>query len=457
MRFGLVIGWFVLVSLVVMPACWAGDSALDEAVHSKDADEIVARFHSLAREDAARASTLIPMAYAAVEASTAEDFYQGDRYRIFSAAVQALAGLRAPAEVKTLGSLYAKAKEGPVRFLLLHTALQHPGLDAIAMALTGLKDDYAEVVALSARILRNTRDIAMLDPVLDAMARWETRGTQEKLKGGRKVIAGSDGGARAWLACRDTLHALTGQSLLAADDFRNYIRAHRDSIDPNKIDPSEQREVRTGVGLFGLDVTGRNIFFLLDVSGSMEATDPFTPEQIEKLGRGRTGVGGSDPLEEEMILERKRIRRAKRELAAVIRALPEDRRFNVIAYSSEVTSWKETMSLASDSAKREAVEFVETLVAKGVTVTDDALYRAFADPTVDTVYLITDGAPTHMGSQGPDLPEDAPRLMKQILTDLKAANYLRQIRLFTLGFEGAEEAFLQRLADENFGKYTSIR
>lgn len=443
--------------LATMSVAQAGDPELDEAIASRETDDIVGRFHSLAREDAARAAALIPPAYAAIEATSTEEFYQGDRYRVFSAAVQVLSTLRQPAEAASLQSQFTKSKDGSVRFLLLHVALQHPSLDAAVMALAALKDDHVEVVALAARILRNTRDKAMLDPILDAMSKWETRGVQERLKGGRKAIAAGDGGARAWLACRDTLHAFTGQSMLSAADYRNYIRSHRDSIDPTRVDRDEDRDAKTGVGLFGMDVTGRNIVFVLDVSGSMEATDPFTPEQLEKLGRGRTGVGEEDPLEQELLLERKRIRRAKRELAAVIQALPEDRRFNLIVYSSEVTVWKETLELASDSAKKQAVEFVEGLVAKGVTVTDDALFKAFADPTVDTVYLITDGAPTHIGSQGPGLPEDAPRLMKQIVTEIKAANYLRQVRLFTLGFEGAETAFLERLASENFGRYQSIR
>ncbi|MFQ5655326.1 MAG: VWA domain-containing protein, partial [Planctomycetota bacterium] len=137
-------------------------------------------------------------------------------------------------------------------------------------------------------------------------------------------------------------------------------------------------------------------------------------------------------------------------------SLAEDRRFNLIAYSSEVRPWGKTLEQATPGAKKKAVRFIDGLKAQGVTFTDLALAEAIADPRVDTIYLITDGAPTHVGSRGRDLPEDASRLMKRILLETRSVNYLRGIRIFTLGFEGAEEAFLKRLAAEHEGIYVRI-
>lgn len=434
-----------------------GDPDLDAAVQERDTDKIVSRMIALARENPAAAAIHVPLAYATMEASSESDFYQGDRYRVFKGAVNVIANLRGEKELKSLQKLFKKTKKSAVKFLLLHASIRSKGgLDAEVLCLAGLEDKGAEVVALSARIAGNTKKTLMLDPLLDAMRKWEKRTTQEKVHKGRKEVVAAGTDATAWLSCRDALHRLTGQNLHAVDDFRNYIKQHRAAIDPENVDLGPDEDAKTGTGLFGLDVTGKYIMFVLDISGSMEATDPFTPEQLEKLSKGRTGVG-VDKLEEEMLKERKRILRAKRELSAVIRSLPEDRRFNVVVYSTYVTPWKESLTQSTEGAKKKAVEFVEALEAKGVTATDDALHRAFSDPLCDTIYLITDGAPTHLGSRGPDLPEDAPRLMDRILNEAAAANYLRQIRIFTLGFEGAEIPFLTKLAEQNHGTYHNIR
>ena len=54
------------------------------------------------------------------------------------------------------------------------------------------------------------------------------------------------------------------------------------------------------------------------------------------------------------------------------------------------------------------------------------------------------------------MPPDAPYLMRQISRDLKMRNYLRQVRLFTLGFREAKEEWLKSLAKDNFGRYQRI-
>ena len=112
---------------------------------------------------------------------------------------------------------------------------------------------------------------------------------------------------------------------------------------------------------------------------------------------------------------------------------------------------------ANRKHRSDAVKFIESLNATGITVTDEALHMALGDPTVDTIYLITDGAPTHMGTRGNNLPPDAPELMRRILAETKAVNHLRGIRIFTLGFVDAEEEFLQKLAADNNGRYVRIR
>ena len=40
---------------------------------------------------------------------------------------------------------------------------------------------------------------------------------------------------------------------------------------------------------------------------------------------------------------------------------------------------------------------------------------------------------------------------------MEELNFLRGVRIFTLGFEGAEENFLKKLAADNSGSYVRIR
>lgn len=451
--------------LLVMTLAWlpslarAGDSALDEAVRSRDSQAISRRFSELVRDDPKLAAEVIPAAYSAIESLPDEAMYAGDRYRVFASATNTLARIELTAAVKILEKTVRSSKDWREQFIVLHAARQNSAMDAVGLAMKALEAKDPRVVQLAARILGRSRDVQVLDAVLSAMQKWEKREVIEKLDAGREKLE-VDLGARAWLACRDALHRLTGKAFHFAQDFKNYIRAHREDIDPKKVDIENQTkdERATRVNLFGLEVTGKNIMFILDISGSMETTDPFTPEQLAELNRpGRTVVkDAKDPLVDEFLQDRKRIRRAKRELLAVVRSLPEDKNFNVILYSNEANAWKEWLVDASEKNKNAFAEHAETIKAHGVTFTDDALRRALDDPSVDTIYLITDGAPTHMGSQGKAMPPDAPQLIQTILQETKYRNYLRQVRIFTLGFEGAEEDFLKQLSKENEGIYTRI-
>lgn len=436
------------------------DPELDAAIAEQDTDAICVRLNALSKSDPVLAAVAIPAAYKKMEESSEHAFYHGDRYRIFTQSVKALGRIKDKKALRIVKKVFEATSHWQERFLILHAALQNNEMDAVEYALTGVKDKRSQVVAIAARILGNCQDTIALNPLVEAMTKWEKREVSEKVYKGRNVLMKSGPGT-AWVACRDGLQKLTGKSLHSAAEFRNYVKAHRGKIDPKraaeeaKKEPAEAPEKRTGIGLFGLDLTGYRLIFVLDISGSMEASDPPTPEQLEKMKR-RTGI--PEQIEKELMESRRRIRRAKAELVKVINGLPEDRRFNVITFSTDVTAWKDAMVTADAKGKKSAVEFVEGLKATGITVTDDALARAFEDPMVDTIYLITDGAPTHVGSQGrPGLPSDARRIMQQILGDVRAWNYLRQVRIFTLGFEGAYIEFLKQLSREHFGEYHTIK
>ena len=188
----------------------------------------------------------------------------------------------------------------------------------------------------------------------------------------------------------------------------------------------------------------------------MLSTDP-APRGSTEANRRRTVVGDAakkgPPKPPE---ERRRITRAKKELIRVVKALPSDVRFNLVTYSSDVDPWQEAMVKSSKGNKTEAGKYVDELRAEGVTVTDLALEEAFSDLSLDTIYLVTDGAPTHVGSSGRADPEDSAQIVEEIHKRMKELNFLRDVRIFTLGFRGAKEEFLKQLSREHGGRYVAI-
>ena len=158
----------------------------------------------------------------------------------------------------------------------------------------------------------------------------------------------------------------------------------------------------------------KNFAFVLDTSGSMLSTDRLSETQLRKRNARTEVVGRSRNGRKTPPLDRQRMVRAKKELSKVIKALPEGLSFNIISFSSGVEPWSSIQVQAIPQNQKKALGFIDSMEASGITVMDLALEEAFADLSVDTIYLITDGAPTHVGSPGGGIPSDAPELMKSI-------------------------------------------
>ena len=183
---------------------------------------------------------------------------------------------------------------------------------------------------------------------------------------------------------------------------------------------------------FGSEITSKRVIFILDVSGSM--------------------AEGSPP----------RIELVKKELKSVIEKLSPAVKFNIIAFGSKVLVWsRKKMVKATDAAKKKAKKFVDSFEASGLTHTDEALKAAFAVEDVDTIYLLSDGAP-YRAEHGESLSIS---FIESILEWTAKANRFRRIRIHTLGFEeiagqqGGQICvdFLKRLAEDSGGRFTNIK
>jgi hypothetical protein len=61
-----------------------------------------------------------------------------------------------------------------------------------------------------------------------------------------------------------------------------------------------------------------------------------------------------------------------------------------------------------------------------------------------------------VGNSIGEKPEDSDQLIAEIHKRTEVLNFLRHVRIFSLGFQGAEENFLKKLSKDNWGRYVRI-
>ncbi len=170
-----------------------------------------------------------------------------------------------------------------------------------------------------------------------------------------------------------------------------------------------------------IPVVSNRIAFLVDRSGSMDA----------KIGTDK---------------KRTRLDEAKAQLARVVEAMPAENRVNVISYGSDVHAMWDALRPLSKDNREDLLDKVRRFNMVGSTNIFDAIERAFADPDVDTVYLLTDGEPS----------AGRIRDIDGIAEEVRRWNRTRQLVIHCIGV-GIDSALLKRLAAENGGSYRYVR
>lgn len=424
-----------------------GLESLSSSMRSLDPHEFLDGFRIVLRVDDAKAVRTALKAYARFADEAARSMSPREHIWFHGKAAAAFAALESEESVAQFMKLLAKDRSWRVRMLLLDASTFAGPVSIVKSCFLALEDDSPVVVRRSLHYLRRGKKPLVVDLLLDRYSELSESRPR-----------GWDPGQwqRTLLVFQATLQQMLQVDLPDAAAYRTYFDARRDS--PDLFTPGDTGDTRTGLTLFGAAVTGKNIIFVPDISGSMLTTDPRPPGEPDP-DRGRTVVGdpSASPDAALRMRERQRMFRAKKELARVVRALPSDVRFNIITFSSSVRPWQKSMVPATAARKESAREFIEDLKAEGITVTDHALEEAFSDLEVDTIYLITDGAPTHVGSRGPGKPPDSDAIIRAIHRRVEELNFLRGVRIFTLGFRGAEEEFLEKLSSDNWGRYVRIK
>ncbi len=174
---------------------------------------------------------------------------------------------------------------------------------------------------------------------------------------------------------------------------------------------------------YRLRILSQRVCFVLDVSGSMR-------------NRSQSAVG---------TIEKSRMDVAKEQLTAVLRGLPDDTLFNVIFFESHLRPLEKKLVKMTKSSRAKALRFVRDQYSVGATALYPALELAFADPLVDTLYLLSDGAPT-VG----ELTD-----IEEIRAEVARWNSARHVRIHGVAM-GQDSTLLRWLCEDSGGTYRRV-
>ncbi len=197
----------------------------------------------------------------------------------------------------------------------------------------------------------------------------------------------------------------------------------------------------------GVDLSGRRVVFLVDMSGSMGAIDSDTPDPNKWPEVRRTVV-------------------------QMLKSLPDVEKFQVIVFADEVQfpigKAGEWLSYDRDKSPEEVGQALGRITPKGNTNMHGAFEAAFRfkPQGLDTIIVFSDGLP----NTGPGLPSPAPRdeaaqsaLLGKHVRDTIRTKWNPQegrVRIHAVGFYYESPnlgAFLWGLVRENSGSFVGLR
>lgn len=256
------------------------------------------------------------------------------------------------------------------------------------------------------------------------------------------------------------LHFFTGENLLGAGADAMWAGWWRDHGAAWLAGARKKRydavtgKARGGAEFYGIATRSNRIVFVLDRSGSMR--EP-VPHHAPVTGPGVDQVPGRTKLEV-----------AKNQLARTIRLLAPDVKFAVVFYSHDVHVWEKPPTLlpATPENKQAAIDWFMELKPEGSTLIFDALHRALRYASVgrggktatdvagaDTIFLLSDGAPTVPGG----MQQLTGEALEKAVTEFLERNRAFRCVVHTIGIGPAHNrALMQRLAKATGGTYKAV-
>jgi HEAT repeat protein len=390
------------------------DRAIEKLLADKDPSVVVAACSVLAERKDAEAKESIAKLAKSKEKS------------VVRAALTAMSALRAgdAAWLQEL-SAYLKSDDPELRSLAIEALGRSGDKSWLPKILEALQDPVWSTRLSALQALESLRDKEAIPAIIDRMALEEGRLRMEfaialwRLTGQPFQDRAEDW--RAWWKKNgDAFQLLTEAQLARVETGEAEWRMKQTT----RVDSTSPGPGHTVPTFFGLHVLSHRAIFVFDVSGSMN-------EKLHGVyeGTGKTGLTRMDVL--------------RKELEKCIRALDPEARFNLVSFSKTVGIWKSGgLAQATEKNREDALAYVAQLAPLGATDLYDALKTAFADPEVDTIFVISDGEPTE-GAQTDQL---------LIREHVKQWNDQRKIVIHTIAV-GGQFQILGWLAEDSGGAH----
>ncbi|QDU68473.1 VWA domain-containing protein [Engelhardtia mirabilis] len=223
-------------------------------------------------------------------------------------------------------------------------------------------------------------------PVLiEALGVWTRR------EGEADRAAAIPGARRLRFECADTLESLTGRPIGPSPerwrDFWSAVREGTPLTAANGADGSRA----TVASFFGLRLRSGSVAFVVDASGSMEASLP--------NARGDYGTSTQIPT---------RFQAASGELLDVLAASPDPTQFGVVLFSDQAVSWKGSPTRADEDSLRRLRSWLGARHPDGGTQLATGLHELIDsvddlhELEFDTVVVLCDGETTEDGTWARD-------------------------------------------------------
>lgn len=443
--------------------------ALVPILRDEDARVVAACVRVLARLEA-------PEPVAAVVAALESE----RRAEVRAGLLEAVASARWPSAAEAVRPLLVD-RDWTVRRRAVTALAALAGAEAEADLLPRLDDRETAVRCAAFDALGALRAEAVLEPALGALEdpSWQVRASAIAALGALRrksaiepliaCMEREEGRLRADAGA--ALERITGRAFGARlEGWQQFWATHGERFEPptdaelarlaeRRAELAAQYGPAAGTHYHGIDTPSRAIVFVVDVSSSMQT-----------LVTSAAAEAGETPP--------RRIDVVRRDLQRTLEGLEPHVRFNVLAFATEIDAWKKGLVSANPLNRSSAFDWVGRLEPVGAASANDlahmglaplsdpeagktntwgALERAMAagdaragaddyEGDVDTIFLLSDGRPSH----GAYVDVDA------ILEAVREANELRRIAIHTIAIGRFNKVFLQRLAQENGGVFVDL-
>ncbi len=259
---------------------------------------------------------------------------------------------------------------------------------------------------------------------------------------------------RFWDSCNEDYEVPDYEKVMAAREKRKRVGT---------------RYANPEAAFLGIPTKSKKIIFVIDISGSMET-------QVTEIERFR--AEGKD------YRSFQRLEIVKSELISTVKNLDANVEFNILAFATKLKWWKKKLVKSNILNRNSAAKFISKLkpiggamagfrarvglraasLEEGKTNTYSALMAALGIPEeeqgkktdkghdkklkagVDTIYFLSDGAPT----VGKVIDKDEIRL------EVKRVNAVRKITIHVIAIGDFQKDFMKALAKENNGVYVDL-